>query len=413
MTAPLASNRPFWRLAGAQALLAMGDRIHQIALVWWTYAGSGSLALASLVLIATTLPATLIGPAAGALADRGDRLRWVRRSAASRFFVAACVLALALAGGLNAPVLLVATLALATASVFALPAAMASVPALTAEADWPKANGYLETGAQLAGLVGPALGGAIVGFAGVPAAFAANVAAFAAAGLLMAGLQAQAPSAAPGTDAGGSAAPRGWRAHPLVSGWSVLGEQPALSRLLVRFAALNFFSAPVLLFLPHFAKATFGRGAWGLGVLEAAVGCGMVAGALGISRLPMPRELVGALARSLAAVAALFIVSSLWPTFWGYAVALFGVGVAIAAINVRMMTVFQRRVPGPDLGRFMGVVVALTMGLVPLSFGAFGLLAGALDPVKLLGLNGLAIALVALSFKLERGETPEPATAGT
>lgn len=403
---PLAGNAPFWRLASAQALLAVGDRIHQIALVWWTFTASGSLALSSLVLVATTLPAALLGPAAGALADSGDRLRWVRRSAAARFFVAACVLALASAHGLTAPALVAATLAIATAGTFALPAALASIPQLVAEADRPKANGYLETGAQLAGLVGPALGGAVVGFAGVPAAFALVVAAFAGAGLLTGRLSAIAPSAPPSE---GAPRPRGWRAHPLVSGWAVLGEVPAIAGVLYRFAALNFFTAPVLLFLPHFAKVTFHRGAWGLGVLEAAIGCGMVAGALGVSRLPMPRDLFGSLGRSLGAIAALFGVIALAPTFWGASAALFCVGAAIAALNVRMMTVFQTGVSGPSLGRFMGVMVALTMGLVPLSFGTFGLLTRFADPMRLLGLNAVAVALIAASFALPRRPAPEAA----
>jgi len=61
----------------AQVISSLGDRVHQIALVFLVERATNASPLAlGLVFAAMTLPTSLVGPLAGALVDRWNR-KWV------------------------------------------------------------------------------------------------------------------------------------------------------------------------------------------------------------------------------------------------------------------------------------------------------------------------------------------------
>jgi hypothetical protein len=60
-------------------------------------------------------------------------------------------------------------------------------------------------------------------------------------------------------------------------------------------------------------------------------------------------------------------------------------------------------VPAAELGRFFGLLTSVCSGLIPLSFGAYGVLAGTWDPAALLMANGVAIALIAAALAFVPG----------
>src|SRR4051812_17724898 len=67
------ANPAFRRLWLAGLVSQLGDRLHQMALLWWATATTGQPAVAGLLLMASTLPVVLVSPAAGWLADRWGR----------------------------------------------------------------------------------------------------------------------------------------------------------------------------------------------------------------------------------------------------------------------------------------------------------------------------------------------------
>ena len=72
----LATNSPFSAMWLAQVISSLGDRVHQIALVFLVArATNGSPLALGLVFAAMTLPTSVVGPLAGALVDRWDRKR--------------------------------------------------------------------------------------------------------------------------------------------------------------------------------------------------------------------------------------------------------------------------------------------------------------------------------------------------
>jgi hypothetical protein len=73
----LATNGAFSAMWLGQVISSLGDRVHQIALVFLVARATNNSPLAlGLVFAAMTLPTSLVGPVAGALVDRWDR-KWV------------------------------------------------------------------------------------------------------------------------------------------------------------------------------------------------------------------------------------------------------------------------------------------------------------------------------------------------
>lgn len=380
----------FWKLWLGQAASQMGDRIHQVALMWWTLTVTNSLALTGLVMIVTTLPTVLLGPLGGALADRWNRRALMIGADVGRALVVGGMAALAFAGQLTFPVVLVASGLLACLTAFFTPANMAMVPALVGKDDLLRANSFMETTAHSAGVLGPAVGGAIVAAVGAPVAFGANGFSFVLSGLAIASLAWRPAAPAPG--------PTEPFAESMKAGFRLLKAQPTIAGLLACFACLNFFSVSILLFLPHFAKDVFQVGAGGLGMLEAAVAIGMLAAAIGWARVGRVSRRFRVFFGATALIAATYVTMGLAPHFGAFLVLLALTGALFGSINVVVMAFFQERVPPAEMGRFMGLLMSVVFALMPLSYGVFGLLSGLVAPQWLLVANGTAIALVAAAM---------------
>jgi dTMP kinase len=135
------ANAPFRRLWTAMSVCSFGDWLNIIALTALAgnlTAGSGfqaqSLAVGG-VFIAKMLPAILLGPVAGAVADRFDRRRTMVVADLARFAV---VLSIPLVG--NYQWVIVATLLVECANLFWVPAKDATVPNLVARDRLEEAN---------------------------------------------------------------------------------------------------------------------------------------------------------------------------------------------------------------------------------------------------------------------------------
>lgn len=384
----------FRRLWLANALSTVGDRVHQVALTWWTLATTGSMALTGAMLVATTLPAVLLGPVAGTLADRWPRRRLMIGCDLARALLVAGLTALALAGSLAPTTLLVASALLATFTTLFTPASFAVVPAVVPANGIMQATAWMEGTGQAAGVVGPALGGVITAAIGASGAFGVNAASFLASALLIAA--SQIPDAARGAE------PEPFLAS-MRGGLRVLKERPAIAASLAGFAVVNLFTTAVLLLMPYFSMKVFFVGATGLGAMEAALCVGMVLASIGMGRLGEVRRRALWVCGGLAGVGLAIVAMGLWPLYPVHLAALAAAGLSMGAVNVVMLAFFQASVPPTELGRFFGLLTSLTMGLMPLAYGGYGILVTYVQPTHLLVFNGLAVCVVAAALTLVPG----------
>lgn len=186
-------QRDFSLLWFGGVLSVTGDLFLFIALPFFVYERTGSVLATGAMFAAETLPRLLFGSVAGVFVDRWDRKRTMIFADLSRAAVLLPLLAVA-AGG---PLVLVYVVAFveATVSMFFLPAKSAIIPNLVAERNLTAANSLDSIGEQVPSLVGPLLGGALLGVVGLSGLVLLDVATYLASALLISLISA--PTAAP------------------------------------------------------------------------------------------------------------------------------------------------------------------------------------------------------------------------
>jgi MFS family permease len=154
----LATNRNYALLWSGQLISLLGERLHQIAL-GFLVATRGTPLDVGLTFAATAVPNVLLGPWAGALADRWDRRRTMIFCDLVR---AALVLAVPLAININIALVYLVAFALATVTLLFRPSKDALVPQIVDGDDLMAANSATSVTETLADLIGYPLAGLMV-----------------------------------------------------------------------------------------------------------------------------------------------------------------------------------------------------------------------------------------------------------
>ena len=346
-------------LGGAEAawialMVVVYDRTHS---TYWLSAG----------LFLTFGASGVFGPLGGLLADRTDR-RLVM--VGSDLLTAGAAVAMIAAH--SPPVLLGAAFASAVAQAPFNAAAAGAVPNLVAPEDLAWANSTMGIGRGAGYLIGPLLGGVLVGAVGGAAVFAL----FAVCVVCSAGLVASVrgnfavsgrPAAA---DAGG-----------LRAGFAFVGRDPVLLRIALAWMVLLFLTGPVLVAELPLARS-FGQGSTGYGMLAAAWAAGSLAGAFAGRRLSRAGER-RAMVWGVVAVAAGLLVVAASPVFAPVLAGLLWAGLAEGVLSVAEQNIIQRASPDAVRSRVNAAVEAAALMAFALSFSLAGF------AIALVGVRGV------------------------
>ena len=233
------------------------------------------------------------------------------------------------------------------------PALMASVTLLVPAEHRAAANSMLGANGAVAGIVGPAVGGALVGLAGMAPALWFDAATFVVSFALVAA--SRIPMPATGGD--------GDRHVGIAGGLELLRADHAVRDLVVVAAGLNFFVAPVSVLIVGLAAGPLGLGGGGYGLLEAAIPAGMVVGLVLAPQVAgRARATLIALITTGAAIA--LSTAAPWAAWAGAAFVVAGAGVGVA--NTIIPSQFQARIAPEVQGRVFALVGALSVAGRPL-----------------------------------------------
>jgi len=377
--------RRFWV---GQVISQLGDRIYSLALLWVVYQWTGSGLAVALVMIATTLPGVLVGPLAGGLADRWNR-KWILVSA--DLFRAVMLLGMAWAavvGLLSMPLLLVVSALLSVAAAFFNPTALALMPNLVRQSELTRANAMNQLSVNSSGVIGPLVGSGLIALIGVPLAFVADALSY----LWSAGFEAimKPPPGPP--------PPQQSVWQDLREGWRAAASQPLVMGMLGPIVVVNFFFTALVVLVPVLAEGVYHSGAVGLGLLMSSYALGMLAGAVGLSALPLrlPRgvAVIGGTFGVGLAFLAMASVLVLPVTMIG----LFLVGVALNVVNINLISLYQQLIPDALRGKVFGLLTALSLSLQPIAYGVMGALVDLLPSQGIFLASGLVIATNGLTL---------------
>ena len=412
----LAGNGAFSAMWLSQVVSSLGDRIHQVALVFLVARATDSSPLAlGLVFAAITVPSFLVGPLAGALVDRWDRKHVMVGSDLLR---AAIVGVIPVASGLHVGLVVALVFVLAAVSSFFRPARAAALPRVVPEEDLLTANSAMWVADTATDLVGYGLGGLFVAFLGSSLALAfwldgasylasaALVAAVAIPPLVRSGAGAgesgAAGAAASGDQAG--SVPASLIAD-LLGGWRFLRAETVLFAITVQ-AAVAEFGTGALTALSPLLIASLALGSTdaptAYGLFEMVVGGGLVGGGIVLgglaTRIPKGPSIIAAFTALGVAMVALAATRNL-PVALILAVA---VGLANVTFVVPSQTLFQQRTPDEMLGRVVAIRLAVVNGVLAVAMvtsGALAQLVGFRPVIAVCGILTVASGLAGLTVR--------------
>jgi predicted MFS family arabinose efflux permease len=342
-----------------------------IAIGWLTWQLTESGLLLGIVAFADFFPVLLIGPIAGAAADRWDRLRVVKICQAISLVQATVLFVLTVTDHINIGLLVALTAFQGFVVAFNQPARLVLVPSLVPEKDFGAAVAINSVIFNTARFIGPMFAGVAIVWSGVAATFAVNALSYVVFLLALTRIRI-APAVAGPSEHGTFAA-------DLREGIRYTATHPGIAPLLLLSIALGIGGRPLNELLPGFAADVFRSGAGGLSILASAIGGGAILGGVWLAHRAHASSMVAvangcSFVGALAAILAIATVS-MWVAV--PAVAVFGFCMSAAGISIQ--TLVQLAADGNMRGRVMGLyglifrgapaIGALAAGLASAHFG--------------------------------------------
>ncbi len=355
-----ALNHRAYRLFWIGQLVSLtGSWMQSAAQQWLVYRLTGSSLRLGVVMMAATLPVTVLAPVAGVLIDRADKRRLLMRLQATMMMLAVALAVLTATGVVSfVHVVILASLA-GCVNAFDMPARQAFTADMVAREDLMSAialNSSIFNGARL---FGPAVAGILVARLGETPAFVMNALSYVA--VIAALLAMKLPQVAVTREL----------KHPWVEmreGAAYLLRDRSSLSLVVMVGIACTLTFPFTTLVPVIAVERLGLGADGFGMLVSSFGFGALIGASMLAALSAHRDagrmLIAARGVASVAIAGVAVSRSVPLSCLAMAVAGWALITHLATSN----TLIQLRVPDELRGRVMSFYTWCAVGTAP--FGA-------------------------------------------
>lgn len=398
--APL-RNATFRMLWAAWLAANISLWMHDVSAAWLMTTLTSDPALVALVQTASTLPMFLLGLPSGAMADIVDRRRYFAGTQLWAATIALLLMALALAGALSAPLLLLLTFLNGITMAMRWPVFAAIVPSLVPRHQLSAALGLNGAAMNVSRIVGPAIAGAILASAGSAFVFALNaVVSVAAFFTILRWKATRKESALPGERFIGA----------MRVGWQYVRQAPRLQVTLLRIGLFMLQVSGLMSLLPLLAKQLPEGGAGAFSALLGATGLGAVVMVVYMGRLRQrfgrDRAVsVGAVLHAAAATGAAFA-----PNLWLMLPCMFLAGGAVILTANSITVAAQLMLPDWVRARGMALYQMALMGGAAAGAALWGHVAVALQvrgTVLASAALGVLMVLVTHRLSLERGNPDE------
>ena len=381
----LLTHRSFLFFLLSRSLSRFSSLIGIVAFGWQVYDLTGSAFALGMMGLVGFVPTALLVFVAGNVADRYERKRILQACQLAEALTMLFVAWGAYAGWLTVVDLFIAVLILGTTAAFENPATAALLPLVVPEGAVQRATALSSGSAQLATIMGPALGG--IAYAVSPAlSYGLMVLLWLLAALFAGMIRLMQP-----------AAPRG-AATPgdLFAGVNFIRNHPAiLGTLSLDLFAVLFGGVTAL--LPIYARDILLTGPWGLGILRAAPAVGALLTTAILARQPIARRVGMRMFQAVIVYGVATVAFSLSHWMWLSVVALAILGAADTVSVVIRFSLVQLATPNEMRGRVGAVnflFINASNNLGQFESGVTAALLGAMPAAVLGGVATVAIALL-------------------
>jgi len=381
----LLTQRSFLFFLVSRSLSRFSSLIGIVAFGWQVYDLTGSAFALGMMGLAGFLPTALLVFVAGNAADRYERKRILQVCQFAEALTISFVAWGAYAGWLTVVDLFIAVLVLGTTAAFENPATAALLPLVVPEGAVQRATALSSGSAQLATIMGPALGGfAYAVSPGLPYA-------------IMVGFWLIAATCAGAVRLTHPAAPKG-SASPgdLFAGVNFIRNHPTIfGTISLDLFAVLFGGVTAL--LPIYARDILQTGPWGLGILRAAPAIGALLTTAVLARQPIARRVGMRMFQAVIVFGVATVAFSLSHWMWLSIVALAILGAADTVSVVIRFSLVQLATPNEMRGRVGAVnflFINASNNLGQFESGVTAALLGTMPAAVLGGVGTIAIALL-------------------
>ena len=312
---------------------------------------TGQAGWTGLVGAAAFLPIGLLSPVGGAMADRGDRRRWLVLTTIGEVVFAAALAVLTGTGVINAPLLTLLVLGGGCMAALGLPAFQAILPDLVPREQLLAASSLGLMQYNLGRVVGPALAGVVLAFGSYTWAFAINAVSFVT--VLAAVIAVRLPAPTPPEEEGGL-----WAR--IRTGARAAMSEPGCRLAIVAISVIAFLLSPFIALVPAVALKLFDSAETGTSVLITGQGIGAVVGALLLTSLAAKYGRRRMLVVDAVVLPVLLLLYAASPNLAAGTLAIVLVGAAYVGVLSGLGTVVQLRAPAGLRARVLSLyMVAL------------------------------------------------------
>ena len=386
------SIRDFALLWTGSAVSLVGDGVYTLTIAWQVYLLSDSPTALAMVGLAWSLPQVLLMLGSGALADRVDRRRLMIIGDAIRLVAISTVGALSLSDALTIPILVGLVAVYGVGQAIFGPAFSSIVPSIVPPDLLVEANSLGMFVRPIAmTLIGPVIGGFLVGTVGTGWAFIADGGTFAFSAAMILLMRVRRAEREPGDDASIWVEAKEGIRYVRQQTWIWVA-------MVAAFVSLLCVWGPWETLVPFVVKYDLNGSASDLGLIFGAGGVGAVLAAVVMGQVGLPRRAVTLLyvawALGMLMTAGFGVIDTIWQ---GMIVAFVSEG-SITVLVIVWVTLVQRLVPKELLGRVFSLDWMISLGGVPLSFAIVGPLADVIGVRTTLIAAGVVGASVTLAF---------------
>jgi MFS family permease len=349
---------PFRRYLIGTSISDTGTWMQVMAQGWIMSTLTDKAIMLGMVNFAAGLPMIFLTMFGGSAADRFDKRRILVSTQVVQIALAIVLGWLIYTGRIQIWHIIVIAGLLGIAFAFEHPALSALVPELVKHEEIAAAVALDRAVFHCARLVGPSVGGVIVGVWGTAMAFFGNAFTFVA---LIVALLSLPPRPI------GTREEEEKRASGIRDGFRyVRADKPSLA-MVGLIASMTIFIFPtVSVMMPLYSRDVLHFGPEQLGYLMAASGVGSVFGAIALVSIPRPRRLGGMMLSALAVVLAVLVLSRVHD-FSFAAASLIVISFGLALIFGLSNTIVQERAPSHLRGRVSAVMGLSFFGLMPIA----------------------------------------------
>jgi MFS family permease len=383
-------SRNFALLWTGSFVANVGIWMQSVAMGWLIYELTHSASWLGRVGFASSAPTLVLGLLGGAIIEHADRKR-ILCGASLLFSACAFTLAtLTVSGVVSIWMIIVISLVSGLATTFFMPVFQALIPTLVPPEQLMNAISLNSISFNVARVVGPLIGGAVMTYAGVGWCFALNGVGFLV--MLASALALDIPQR--------KLVARARIGHALRAGLDYARRHPVIRALLVLCVTMSLFGFPYIVLMPALARDVLHLDADGFTLLFSAVGAGAVVGGLSLAYAGDVQHKGLLVVGCSCAFGLLLVLLANVRSFGAALVVLSVAGYAMIVCIASLNTLIQVTVADEMRARVMSMMTVSLFGLPTLGAWFLGAIGDRIGITRALSLGGGVVAVMAIAIAL-------------